>query len=108
MEDADRYLDRILYLDGHPNLQRLNNVRVGEDPVEQLRLALECEREAVAKLNEGIALCVEVGDNGTRELLAEAIREEEEEHLDLFETQLDAIERVGLENYLAQHLHAAD
>jgi bacterioferritin len=101
MEDADRYIDRILFLEGHPNLQRLGTVQVGEDPIEQLELARGREAEAVEKLNAGIALCVEVGDNGTRELLAEAIREEEE-HLDYFETQLDAARRVGVENWLAQ------
>lgn len=102
MEDADRYVDRILYLDGHPNLQRLGTVQVGEDPVEQITLALGCEQDAVTKLNEGVALCVEAGDTGTRELLAAAVREEEK-HLDFFETQLDVIERVGLENYLARY-----
>jgi len=101
MQDADHYVDRILYLEGHPNLQRLGTVQVGEDPLEQIRLAMEREAEAVERLNAGIALCHEVGDNGTRELLAEAVREEEE-HLDYFETQLDAAERVGTQNWLAQ------
>jgi bacterioferritin len=101
MEDADRYIDRILYLEGHPNLQRLGTVQVGEDPIEQLDLARIREDEAVTKLNAGIALCHEVGDHGTRELLAEAVREEEE-HLDYFETQLDVARRVGVENWLAQ------
>ena len=73
MEDADHYIERLLFLDGHPNLQRLNTVQIGEDPVEQLRLARDAERTAVERLNAGIALCVEVGDNGTRELLATEI-----------------------------------
>ncbi|MFA9429760.1 bacterioferritin [Egicoccus sp. AB-alg2] len=101
MEDADKYVDRILFLDGHPNLQRMNTVQVGETAQEMLQLAKAREAEAVDKLNAGIALCLEVGDNGTRELLAEALREEEE-HLDFYETQLDAIELVGLQNWLAQ------
>ena len=101
MQDADHYIDRILFLDGHPNLQRMGTVQVGEDPLEQIDLARGREAEAVAKLNEGIALCREVGDHGTRELLAEAVREEEQ-HLDYFETQLDAAERVGVQNWLAQ------
>ena len=101
MEDADHYIERILFLEGHPNLQRLGSVQVGEDPVEQLELAQGCEAEAVEKLNAGVALCLEAGDHGTRELLAEAIREEEG-HLDYFETQLDAARRVGVENWLAQ------
>jgi bacterioferritin len=100
MQDADRYVDRILFLDGHPNLQRMNTVQVGETAKEMLELAMAREAEAVDKLNAGIALCVEVGDHGTRELLAEAVLEEEE-HLDFYETQLGAIELVGLENWLA-------
>lgn len=102
MADADHYVERILFLDGHPNLQRLGTVQIGEDPVEQLRLARDAERTAVERLNAGIALCVEVGDNGTRELLAEAVREEEE-HLDYFATQLEVLERVGEQNYLARY-----
>lgn len=101
MEDADRYIDRILFLEGHPNLQRLGTVEIGEDPIEQLRLAMNREQEAVQRLNAGIALCHEVGDHGTRELLAEAVQEEEQ-HLDYFETQLQAAERVGVENWLTQ------
>ncbi len=101
MEDADRYVDRILFLEGHPNLQRLGTVHVGEDPMEQLELGRSREAEAVDMLNAGIALCIEVGDHGTRELLAEALREEEE-HLDAFETHLDAARRVGVDNWLAQ------
>jgi bacterioferritin len=101
MEDADRYVERILFLDGHPNLQRYGTVQIGEDPLEQLSLARDREAEAVDKLNAGIALCVEVGDHGTRELLAEAVREEEE-HLDHFETQLDIAARIGTELYLSR------
>ncbi len=100
MEDADKYIDRILFLDGHPNVQRMNTVQVGETAKEMLELAMAREQEAVDKLNAGIALCVEVGDHGTRELLAEAVLEEEG-HLDFYETQLDAIKLVGLENWLA-------
>jgi bacterioferritin len=101
MEDADKYIDRILFLEGHPNLQRLHTVQVGETAQEMLQLAMEREQEAVDRLNAGIALAVEAGDHGTRELLAEALREEEE-HLDFYETQLGAIALVGLENWLAR------
>src|SRR5690554_6585125 len=100
MQDADKYVDRILFLEGHPNLQRMNTVQVGETAQEMLQLAMAREAEAVDKLNAGIALCHEVNDHGTRELLAEALREEEE-HLDFYETQLEAIELVGLQNWLA-------
>jgi len=100
MQDADKYVDRILFLEGHPNLQRMNTVQVGETAKEMLELAMAREQEAVDKLNAGIALCVEVGDHGTRELLAEALIEEEG-HLDFHDTQLGAIELVGLQNWLA-------
>lgn len=101
MQDADKYIERILFLEGHPNVQRLNTVQIGQDPVEQLRISRDCEQVAVDKINAGIDLCAEVGDHGTRELLAEAIREEEG-HLDFFDTQLDVIARVGVEQYLSQ------
>lgn len=104
MKDAERLIDRILYLDGVPNLQRLNPVRVGESPEEKLRLALDLEREAIDRLNRGVALCVERSDTGSRELLAE-ILVGEEEHADWLESQLHALGEVGVANYLAQQLH---
>lgn len=104
MKDAERLIDRILYLDGVPNLQRLSPLRVGESPEEKLRLALDVEREAIERLNRGVALCVARGDNGTRELLAE-ILVGEEEHADWLETQLHAIGEIGIQNWLAQQLH---
>src|SRR5262245_56769822 len=69
MKDADSLIERILYLEGMPNLQRLGAVRVGETVPEKLNLALDLERSAIDRLNDGIALCVSSGDNGTRELL---------------------------------------
>ena len=104
MRDADRLIERVLYLEGMPNLQRLGTVRVGEDPAEKLRLALDLEKEAIARLNRGVALCSAKGDNGSRDLLEE-ILEGEEEHADWLETQLVAIDRIGEAHYLAQHLH---
>ena len=101
MQDADTYVDRILYLGGHPNLQKLGTVLVGESPREIIELARDKEQEAVEKLNTYIALCTEVNDNGTRDLFAEALREEEG-HLDYFESQLEAIAHVGEQNWLAQ------
>ncbi|HET6953130.1 MAG TPA: bacterioferritin [Acidimicrobiales bacterium] len=103
MKHADSLIERILYLDGMPNLQRLGAVRLGEDPVEQLRLDLEVEREAVDRFNRGIALCVEAGDNGTRELLAGMLTSEEE-HVDWLETQLSLVAKLGEELYLAEKL----
>jgi bacterioferritin len=103
MRHADALIERILYLEGMPNLQRLGSVRLGENPVEQLRLDLEVEREAVERFNRGIAQCVDLGDNGTRELLADMLTSEEE-HVDWLETQLDLVGRIGEENYLSEQL----
>ena len=104
MKDADELIERILYLDGMPNLQRLGTVRVGENPIEKLEAALEVEREAIQRLNRGIGLCTTVADHGTRELL-EKILAGEEEHADWLETQLDAAGRLGEQLYLSQQLH---
>ncbi len=104
MKHAERLIERILYFEGTPNMQRLFPVQVGESVQEQLQLDLGVEYEAVPRLNHGIALCVEVGDNGTRELL-EDILVSEEEHVDWLETQLETIRQIGIENYLAQQLH---
>ena len=104
MKHAERLIERILYFEGTPNMQRLFPVQVGESVQEQLQLDLGVEYEAVPRLNHGIALCVEVGDNGTRELL-EDILVSEEEHVDWLETQLETIRQIGIEHYLAQQLH---
>lgn len=104
MHDADKLIERILYLDGLPNLQRLGTVRVGETPVEKLQLALELEHEAIERLNRGIARCVELADNGSRELL-EDILVGEESHADWLEAQLELVRQLGDAHYLAQHIH---
>ena len=104
MEDADKVIDRILYLDGTPNLQRYNPVKVGETVPEQLALELETEKEAILRYNEGISLAVAKGDNGTRELLEHRLVDEES-HADWLEAQLHLIATVGEENYLAQQIH---
>ena len=103
MKDADAVIARILYLEGVPNMQRLNPVRVGEDAVEQHRLDLELESEAVKRLNEAIRLCDEKQDAGTRELL-EGILKGEEEAIDWLEAQLHLVDEVGREGYLAQQI----
>src|SRR3954454_14227440 len=103
MKDADVLIERILYLEGIPNLQRIGTVRVGEDTTEKLKLALDLEKEAVERLNRGIELCQDRGDNGSRELLA-TILEGEEEHADWLETQLELITQVGEPQYLAQQI----
>jgi bacterioferritin len=103
MGDADKLIERILYLEGHPNVQRLGAVRVGESPPEKLALALDLEREAIQRLNRGIARCVEKSDNGTRDLLAEILKGEEG-HADWLESQLELIRQVGEAQYLAQQI----
>ncbi|MFO0647717.1 MAG: bacterioferritin [Polyangiales bacterium] len=103
MKHADSLIERILYLDGVPNLQRLNKVNVGETVPEQLKLDLEVEREAVARLNDGMKLCRDLGDNGTEDLLRH-ILVAEEEHADWIESQLTLIEQLGVAHYLAQQV----
>jgi bacterioferritin len=103
MKHADTIIERILYLDGMPNLQRLGPVRLGEDPVEQLRLDLEVEVDAVARFRRGIELCVQHGDYGTREMLESMLRSEEE-HIDWIETQLRLVEQLGEPLYLSEQL----
>jgi len=104
MKHADRVIARILYLDGMPNMQRLASVRVGENPIEQHRLDLALETEAIQRLNEAIALCRDKGDNGTRELL-EDILTDEERGADWLEAQLHIVDEIGAERYLAEQIH---
>jgi bacterioferritin len=103
MKDADRLIERILYLEGHPNLQRLATIRTGESALEKLRLALDLEREAIDRLNQGTTLCAELSDNGTRELL-EDVLEGEEDHADWLETQLELTRQIGEPLYLSQQV----
>jgi bacterioferritin len=103
MHDAEVLIDRILYLGGVPNLQRLGAIRIGETVPEQLTLALEQETAAISRLNEGIALCTDRRDEGSRQLLA-SILEGEEEHADWLETQLSLLATLGEPAYLAQQL----
>ncbi|MBW3536961.1 MAG: bacterioferritin [Actinobacteria bacterium] len=103
MKDADMLIERILYLEGMPNLQRLGTIRIGETPAEKLQLALDVEREAIERLNRGIELCVTRGDNGSREILR-GILSGEEEHADWLETQLELIAKIGDSLYLAQQV----
>jgi bacterioferritin len=105
MKDADELIERILYLEGHPNLQRLGTVRVGETATEKLTLGLDLERQAIVRLNRGIALCVAQDDNGTRELLEEILTGEED-HADWIETQLELVRQLGDAHYLAQQVRS--
>ena len=103
MKDADALINRILMFEGHPNLQKLGSITVGETADEMLRLALESEKAAVAQFNAGAQECHDLGDHGTAAVFEEMVRDEES-HADWFESQLDAIERVGLQQYLAQQV----
>ena len=103
MRDADALIQRILMYDGHPNVQRLNPISVGESPEEMLELALASEKAAVAQFNASAQECHDLGDHGTASVFEEMVREEEK-HADWFESQLDAIARVGLAQYLAQQI----
>jgi bacterioferritin len=100
MRHAEQLIERIIFLNGVPNVQKLGRIRIGESVHEQLKLDVELEYEALPRLNKGIELCRESGDNGTR-LLLEAILASEEEHVDWLEAQLDQIEQMGIQNYLA-------
>ena len=105
MKHADLVISRVLFLEGVPNMQRYNPVRVGEDPIEQHQLDLALELEAVKRLNEAIALAVSKGDNGTRELL-ERILKNEEDSVDWHEAQLYLVQQLGRENYLSEQMHS--
>ena len=105
MRHAEVLTDRILFLDALPNYQKLFALRIGETVPEQFGLDLQTERESIKRLNDGIATCVRVGDNGSRELLADMLVDEEE-HADWLETQLESIRQIGVENYLTEQLHS--
>jgi bacterioferritin len=103
MRDAEAVMNRILYFDGIPNMMRMNPVKVGEDPVEQHKCDLALETDAIARLNQAIALCRTKGDNGTAEIL-EHILKGEEESADWLESQLHVVGDIGRERYLAEQL----
>jgi len=104
MNHAEELIEHILYLEGFPNLQRLGTLKIGESVPEQLKSDLALEGEAIKLLTEAITHCAGVGDYTTRAKL-ETVVKSEEEHVDWIETQLETIKQVGVENYLAQHIH---
>ena len=103
MQHADKVIDRILYLDGLPNMQRYGNVLVGENVKEMHEVDLQIEKTHVDRLNKAIVLCREMDDNGSRMLLEEILRDTEEA-VDWIEAEQDQIAQMGIENYLAQQV----
>jgi bacterioferritin len=99
MKHADQLIERILFLDGHPNVQRLDPVRIGESVPEQLAADLAVEVHAMEALRRGIVVCAEKADNVSR-LLLEQILSSEEEHIDYLETQLSLVRTLGEQQYL--------
>ena len=103
MKHAEQLIERILYLKGIPNVQRLGKIRIGETVEEQFRSDLALEHEAIPRLQRGVKLCSDAGDHGSRQLL-DSILASEEEHADWLEAQLELIEQVGIQNYLATQI----
>ena len=106
MKHAEELIDRVLYLEGVPNMQRYLKINVGQTVTEQHQFDLLVEKDAVARLNPGIELCRTKGDNGTRVILEKILRDEEE-HIEWLEAQLQQIQDVGLQNYLSQQIRGS-
>jgi bacterioferritin len=106
MKHADELIQRILFLDGLPNVQRLNSIAVGESVEEILQADLALEEKAIGDLREGIAYCESVRDFVSRDLLSR-ILENEEEHIDFLDRQFDLIQRIGIERYIMLNSAAA-
>ena len=107
MVHAEKLMNRILFLEGTPNMTDLGSIHVGKNVKAQYESDLQLELDAVKHLNSAIQLAVEVGDNASRALFEEILKDEEE-HVDHLEGQLHAIEEMGLQNYLAQQLHRGE
>jgi bacterioferritin len=107
MNHAETIIERILHLEGIPNLTRLEKIRVGERVLDQLKFDLEVENLAIGRFNRMIELAVEVVDNGTRKMLEEMLASEEE-HQHWLESQLELIRQVGEPNYLAQQIRRVE
>jgi bacterioferritin len=107
MKHADVLVERILFLEGLPNLQDLGKLHIGEDTFEMLNSDLRLELKAIPDLRDGITVCEGVRDFVSRDLL-KSILESEEEHVDWLETQLSLIDKVGIQNYLQSKMASAD
>jgi bacterioferritin len=106
MKHAEQIVDRVLYLEGVPNLQRLEKVRVGETVEEQLKLDYEHEKLLIEKMKEKVALFLKLEDHGSRQMVEEMLAGEEDD-VDWFEAQFDLIRQVGAPHYLAQQIRGA-
>jgi bacterioferritin len=107
MKHAEELIERVLFLEGVPNVQKLDKIMIGENIPEVLKSDLALEMNALPRLNKGIETCRELGDNNSRHLLEE-ILEDEEEHVDWLEAQIELINQVGVQNYLAQQIREAE
>jgi bacterioferritin len=105
MKHADKLIERILYLEGLPNLQRLGKLAIGQTPIEILKNDLALEAVAIPVLNRGMQVARDAGDNGSEDLLR-SILVAEEEHADWLESQLELVKQVGEQNYLAQQIRS--
>jgi bacterioferritin len=107
MKHADRFSERVLFLDGLPNFQALGRLRIGESVEEILKADLEAEYEAVEMYRNGVAQCEKMGDFVSRELFADVLRDEEG-HVDFLEAQFELIKQMGLQNYIQLQSEPAD
>jgi len=103
MKDAEELIEHILYLEGVPNVQRLNTVHIGETVPEQLKLDLKSEQEMLSILSEGVVHCTKVADFTTRHMFEDMVKDVDA-HIDWIEVQLETIKQVGLENYLSEQI----
>jgi bacterioferritin len=103
MKDAEELIEHILYLEGVPNLQRMNTVHVGETVPEQFKADLKAEQEMLSLLSDGVVHCTKVGDFTTRHMFEDMVKDVDQ-HIDWIETQMETIKQVGLEMYLAEQI----
>jgi bacterioferritin len=103
MKHAEKLIGRVIFLEGKPVVSKLREIHIGSDVPGQLRNDWDAEAGAVKSYNAGVKLCVEQGDNGSRELL-ESILKDEEAHIDWLEAQLDQVKQMGVQNYLVEQV----
>jgi bacterioferritin len=103
MKHAEKLIGRILFLEGKPEVSHLKDIHIGSSVENQHKNDMMAEQDAVKAYNEGIRVAVEVGDNGSRELLEDTLKDEEA-HLDWLEAQLEQISHMGIQNYLVEQL----